>query len=169
MRREGEPEMKKNSILLGMLAWLLFLALYLLLAGKASPEEGAAGAMAATITLLLARKLRKRFKRPLLLQPAWLLLLWRIPVAMLSESWLLAVALLRQLRGIETEGRLIEHPFTAPQDRHDSARRAFMTCGVCITPNSYLVYVDREKKRVLVRQLVGERISKIDRLFVELS
>jgi hypothetical protein len=77
-------------------------------------------------------------------------------------------ALLRQLRGVETEGHLIEHPFSCPEDGHDLARIAFMTFGVCITPNSYLVYDDRKNGRVLIRQLVGKDLSTVDRLFVEL-
>lgn len=161
--------MKKSTFLWGSASWVLFVLLYLLLVGKAEADEAAAGAFAASFALFLVHRLRARFKRALLVKPQWLVLLRSIPFATLSESWFLCTALLRRLRGNPVEGRMMEHPFTAPQDRHDSARRAFMTFGVCITPNSYLVYLDREKKRVLIRQLVGEELSKIDRLFVEIS
>lgn len=148
--------------------WLLFLGLYLLFCGKVDRAELAAGAAAATVALLLAGLLRDKFKRPLLAKLSWFRLLWRIPVAMLSESWLLLKALVWRLLGRECEGVFIYHDFTAEEDEHDDARRAFMTFGVCITPNSYLVYYDREKKRVLIRQLAGKELSEIDRLFVEL-
>lgn len=158
----------KDGILFPLCSWLLFLGLYLLLAGKGNASELAAGAFAATVTLLLTAMLRERFKRPLRIKPRWLWLLWRVPVAMLTETWQLLVALCRELAGCHVEGEMIEYPFTGPDDRHESARRAVMTFGVCITPNSYLVYVDRQHKRVLIRQLVGKELSKIDRLFVEL-
>jgi hypothetical protein len=120
------------------------------------------------VTLFLIRLLRDKFKRPLLVRGVWFRLLWRIPIAMFAESWQLLVALLRQLAGRGGDGCFIEHRFPGPNDEHEAARRAFMTFGVCITPNSYLVQYDREKGTVLVRQLVGTRISKVDRLFVEL-
>lgn len=158
----------KGGIPFALGSWLLFLGLYLLFAGKGNTSELAAGAFAATVTLILTGMLGERFKRPLRIKPRWLWLLWRVPVAMLTESWQLLVALCRELSGKRMEGEMIEHPFPGPDDRHESARRAVMTFGVCITPNSYLVYLDREHKRVLIRQLVGKGLSKIDRLFVEL-
>ncbi len=158
----------KYGISFALCSWLIFLGLYLLMAGKANASELAAGAFAATIVLALTGMLGERFKRTLLIKPSWLWLLWRVPVSMLTESWQLLVALCRELSGRHVEGEMIEHPFPGPDDRHESARRAVMTFGVCITPNSYLVYLDREQKRVLIRQLVGKELSKIDRLFVEL-
>lgn len=159
---------RRESIIFALCAWLLFLGFYLLMAGKTDGSELAAGAFAATVTLFLVSMLRERFKKPLRIKPRWLWLLWRVPVAMLTETWQLLAALCRALAGKHVEGELIEYPFHGPDDRHESARRAVMTFGVCITPNSYLVYVDREQKRVLIRQLVGKELSKIDRLFVEL-
>jgi hypothetical protein len=160
--------MPRGSAFSGVLSWSLLLVLYLLLSGNAGLSEVAAGSAAASFVLFLLLLLRDQFKRPLLIKAHWLLLLWRIPVAMFSESWLLTIALLRQLRGGRTHGHLLRHPYTPPADGHQAARIAFMTFGVCITPNSYLVFHDRAEKQVLVRQLVGERISKVDRLFVEL-
>lgn len=150
------------------IAWLLFFGLYLLFTGDVSVAEVAAGIATATFAAFLVRLLREKFKRPLLAKPQWFRLLWRIPLATLSESWLLLKALVNELLGREQDGIFIHHDFPAQEDRHDSARRAYMTFGVCVTPNSYLVYYDREKKRVLIRQLVGKELSSIDRLFVEL-
>ncbi|UFS72130.1 hypothetical protein LPW11_08045 [Geomonas sp. RF6] len=150
------------------LSWVCFSGCYLLLAGSKSPEEIVAAAAASSFLIFLVLHLKHPFKTPLRLKPSWLLLLLRIPWAMLEESWLLLFPLLRRLRGEEVEGVLLEHPFPPPRDYHDAARRAFMTFGVCVTPNSYLLLEDRERDTALVRQLVGKEISKVDRLFLEL-
>lgn len=152
----------------GAISWLAFVGLYLLMTGKADVSEIIAGAAAASMALYLVGLLRRKFKKPLFIKPGWIVLLWRIPIAMITESFQLLFALFSRLFGREVEGRFIDHEHPAPADEHDSARRAFMTFGVCITPNSYLVYYDREKRRVLIRQLVGEKLSKVDELFVEL-
>lgn len=160
--------MNKKSVLLHLITWLSFLGLYLLFCAKADPAEATAGALAAALTLWLVNMLRDSFRSPLRLKPRWLLLMWRIPWAMLSESWLLLLAVMARLRGKTVDGISIEHSYDFPEDRHESARRAWTTFGVCITPNSYLVFVDRKEKKVLIRQLVGEKLSEVDRLFVEL-
>jgi hypothetical protein len=160
--------MNGNTAVFRIAAWLSFCGLYLLLVGKTDLSELIAGGASATVTLLLVRLLREKFKRPLLVKVSWSLLLWRIHVAMVTESFQLLAALVRQVLGREVDGLFIEHELTAPEDNHDQARRAYMTFGVCITPNSYLVFYDRENKRALIRQLVGEKLSTVDRLFVEL-
>jgi hypothetical protein len=160
-----------KAMLPGMraLTWCISVGLYLLCAGSLHQMELVAAVAAATIVTALAAKLRVRFLRTLEMKGRWLTLLWRIPPAMFQESWFLLIALLQRLAGKEGEGRFIEHQCPRCEyDHHDSARRAFMTFGVCITPNSYLVSYDPERKRVLLRQLVGRNISPIDRLFVEL-
>ncbi len=161
--------MNKSRVGTAIVTWLSFLGLYMLFCGKADPLEAVAGGAAALLALKLVGMLRDSFISPLRVKPTWLLLVWRLPAAMFSESWLLMVALIRELRGKESTGVTIEHPFEFLADRHESARRAWMTFGVCITPNSYLVFVDRERRQVVIRQLVGREISTIDRLFVELS
>ncbi|GFO63771.1 hypothetical protein M1B72_08295 [Geomonas paludis] len=160
--------MNKKAITIAVVTWFLFLGLYLLFCAKADPAEAVTGGAAALLALWLVGMLRDSFRSPLRLKPSWLLLLWRIPFAMFSESWLLLVALLHRIAGREEDGVMIEHRFDFPADEHESARRAWMTFGVCITPNSYLVFLDKKKKRVLIRQLVGKELSTIDRLFVEL-
>ncbi|MBJ6749750.1 hypothetical protein [Geomonas anaerohicana] len=160
--------MNKKAVVTAAITWLLFLGLYMLFCAKADPAEAVTGGVAALLALWLVGLLRDSFRSPLRLKPSWLLLLWRIPSAMLSESWLLLVALLRRLGGREEDGVMIEHRFDFPEDKHESARRAWMTFGVCITPNSYLVFLDKKKKKVLIRQLVGKELSTTDRLFVEL-
>ena len=149
------------------IAWFIFVALYLLFVGKTDWTEAAAGAAAAALTLYMLRLLHDKFKRPLLMEPRWFLILWRVPIAMITESWQLLVALVQQLRGIPVDGVFIEKEYPEKEDEHDAARRAYMTFGVCITPNSYLVHQDREKKQVLIRQLVGKDLSTVDRVFVE--
>ena len=159
---------RRRAVTTAILAGL-FLALYLLFSGSLAGEEVAVGAAAACGNAILVMLLREHFRRPFRVKLAWFVFLWRIPPAMFQESWLLLVALLHRVSGRETAGRFIEHPYPGQQDdEHAAARRAFMTFGVCITPNSYLVLYDRRKRRVLIRQLVGKELSPVDRVFVEL-
>jgi hypothetical protein len=161
--------MKVPVSIFSAITWFVFVGLYLLLCGEVNVSEVVAGAAAASFSLFMVRLLGDKFKKPLLMKPGWFRLLWRIPPAMFSESWLLLKALVGRIFGKEPDSVFIHHDFPGEDDGHDSARRAYMTFGVCITPNSYLVYQDREKRRVLIRQLVGKELSEVDRLFVELT
>lgn len=153
----------------GLIAWCSYFSLYLLFSGSLDGQELVAGAITASIVLSLVHRLRSTFTRTLAIRPVWLIFLWRIPWAMMEESWLLLRAVVRRLAGKEQEGLFLEyHCPGCEYDRHDAARRAFMTFGVCITPNSYLVHYDAEAEKVLLRQLVGKELSRVDRLFVEL-
>ncbi len=161
--------MEWKTLLTTSCSWCLVLGIYLLFSGSADPGELMAGAAAAATVLFLLKPLRTYFRKPLKMKRIWFVFLLRIPLAMLQETWLLAIALQRRLMGKEATGRFIEHPYPGEEDdEQDAARRIFMTFGVCITPNSYLVHYDRRKRRVLIRQLVGKSLSPVDRLFVEL-
>ncbi|MBJ6726106.1 hypothetical protein [Geomesophilobacter sediminis] len=151
-----------------LLNWCAFLALYLLFAGEFNWSEAGAGAVFALLTTAAVAFLGKKFRDTLWAKPSWMRLLLRIPWAMLQETWLLVVALFRKLAGRAATGIFLQTVYPAPEDEHDSSRRAYMAFGVCITPNSYLVYHDVKSRKVLVRQLVGKELSEIDRKFVEL-
>lgn len=161
--------MKRGMAARYVVGWCLYLCLYLLFAGSIEPAEITAGLITATVTLLLVARLKSRFRRTTSIKPLWLVYLLRIPFSMLQESWLLLTALGKRVAGKEATGIFIEHHCPGcDYDRHDAARRAFLTFGVCVTPNSYLVWWDRASGKVLLRQLVGKEISPVDRVFVEL-
>lgn len=151
-----------------LLNWCAFLALYLLFAGKFNWSEAGAGALFAFLTTAAVAFLGKHFRDTLWAKPSWMRLLLRIPRAMFQETWLLTLALARKLAGRACTGVFLQTVYPAPEDEHDSSRRAFMAFGVCITPNSYLVYHDVKTRKVLVRQLMGRELSEIDRKFAEL-
>lgn len=161
--------MKGKISVLTLIPWFLLWGLYLLCAGSASPAEVVAGAASAGFVTWLLCLLPKDLARPLRFKARWLVLLLRIPWATLKESWLLTRALLLHVRGLPIDEVQIEHPLASVDERHRDARDAFMTFGVCITPNSYLVCFDAEKGVVVIRQLVGKELARLDRLFVELT
>lgn len=85
------------------------------------------------------------------------------------ETWLLMTALARRLSGRRAEGVLLEYPYLPETESPRSpALRAFMTYGVCVSPNSYLVDIDMRKRVVSIRQLVGQEVSPVDKAFLEL-
>ena len=152
-----------------LLMWPLFTAVYLLITGGFEKEEIVAGAVAGLGAAFLSLGLGVQFDRTVLLKPRWLILLLRIPWAMLAETWLLMTALLRKLGGEDVRGKFITVPCAAGRnDLHGAALEAYMTFGICITPNSYLVYYDQKTGQALIRQLAGKKLSRLDRIFAEL-
>jgi multisubunit Na+/H+ antiporter MnhE subunit len=153
-----------------LLLWGAFLGIYLIYAGSLSAAELAAGSAVAAFVAFLFLRLRKCFRSTYRFRCSWLPSLLRIFPAVFTESWQLYVCLAKRTVGKEVHGRFLEHRYVVdPADPHSSARFAFMTFGVCVTPNSYLVRVDRSKGNATVRQLAGDKMSVIDRKFLELE
>jgi len=152
----------------GWIFWSLFSGLYLLFADTLQVSEVVAGiVVGAGINVLFQTVEAKGFDHyhPRL---RWLIPLWRIPGAVAWETWLLIVAVVR--RGIGARrmtGLFITFPFDEePGDPETNARMAIMAFGICVTPNSYLVKTDFEKKKIFLRQLVGRESSSLDRKFL---
>ena len=88
-------------------------------------------------------------------------LLPRHPVAVawavLSDCWLLTVALWRQLRDRQDNigaFRGIAFDAGADDDPRAATRRAAYTAVVSLAPNTYVVGIDRENNNMLVHELV---------------
>lgn len=151
-----------------MLSWAVFLAWYLCFSASLERAELITGAVFALAMLLPMHHLHRDALATLHFKLPWLLPLVKIPWAMFQESWLLCLALFRRLVHGEAQGTFHERHRLAPADEQRTARRVLLTFGVCITPNSYLVYLDPEAGVALVRQLVGKEVSPLDREFLEL-
>lgn len=136
--------------------WAVLFGFYLLLAAKQAVAEAVAGvaiaalgAAAATSTAG-AGKLRFRARLP------WLAQVARLPGRILADCGIVAVALWRRLVGrhvVSGEFRIV--PFDpGGDDAESAARRALVTLGVTLAPNTYVVAVDRERGVLLLHQLV---------------
>lgn len=153
-----------------LISWLALWVSYLALVGSLKPAELVAGLLAAaagSVLLGLARAIGFPAFRPVL---SWFWALRVLPWAMVWETWLLTVALWRRLvlrQPVLGASLEVSFPYKSG-DKHYAARVVLMTLGVCITPNSYLVNLDREAGIAHVRQLVGRKLSKSDQAFINL-
>ena len=136
--------------------WAILFGLYLLFAAKLAAAEalvgGVAAALAATGTMATARAADLHF-RPRI---RWLRLIVRIPGRVLADCGIVGLALWRRIvqrQNVDGTFRIV--PFDPGSDDAVSvARRALVTGGVSLAPNTYVVAVDRQRSVLLVHQLV---------------
>lgn len=124
----------------------------------------AVAALAATLALAMWRYSLVRF-RPRL---RWVGLLKGVPIGVLRDSGVLGVVLWRRLVQRErSRGAFRVVPFSGVGDDAESATwRAFAIVATSITPNTYVIGVDRERKVALVHQLMPERAEQLRRRVV---
>ncbi len=144
---------------LAFLGWWAGLFLfYLLLAAKCTTAEEGAGALAGAVgatAVLATRTAGRRHFRPRL---RWLRHLAHLPWRVLADCGIVAAALGRRLIGSDVAGSFHTVPFAAGGDDPEAAaRRALVTAGVSLAPNTYVVAIDRERGELLVHQLVPSR------------
>jgi hypothetical protein len=144
-------------MLLACISWLIFLGLYLLLAGQVSLTEIVAGvpaaAFAACFTVLLHRVSERRFR----LDVPW----WRVvgqplaavmPDAICVGRALLGAVLRRPLGPL---GALARQPFRQGGDvPPDPTRRGLVTLGSSLAPNGFVVSIPQGQDILLLHRLV---------------
>ena len=135
-----------------MLLWVLVTSTF-------RGSELVAGAVAAVLSAAAVEAVRERERflfRPRL---RWMRRAGRIPVRIVTDTWLLAVALVRHVTGTRpVRGAFVVVPFRHGDDAdpEDSARRALVVTGLSIAPNSVVVGIDADRDELLVHQLVPD-------------
>ena len=114
------------------------------------------GAVAAALAATAADAVRAQDLVRFRMRVRWLAGLGAVPKLVLTDSWLLAKALWRQLvRPGSVRGLFRVLPFPVDGDSATAAaRRALVTGVVSLTPNTYVVGIERDEGAVLVHQLV---------------
>lgn len=136
--------------------WTALLVFYLLLAAKWSWQEASAGAVAAGIATTAAVATYRAGGLAFRPRLRWLRLLARIPWSIFVDCGVVAAALWRRL----VHGEMVTGSFrTVPFDPGgegsvSAARRALVTAGVSLAPNTYVVAIDRDRGLLFVHQLV---------------
>ena len=139
------------------LAWYVPLfVLWLLFADSLAAEELVLGAVAAAVAATAADMVRAQELVRFRMRPRWLAGLTGLPRQVVADCFVLAVALCRQLvRPGSVSGLFRVLPFpTDGDDATAAARRALVTGSVSITPNTYVVGIERGEGVMLVHQLV---------------
>jgi multisubunit Na+/H+ antiporter MnhE subunit len=136
--------------------WALLAALWLALVDTVVVPELVTGAVAAAIAATGAVVVRGR--REVLLRPrlSWLLAGWRPLVASVTDLRPLAIVLWRRgIRRRAEHGVFAEVPYAAVgTDPHAAAHRVLTQALGSLAPNTLVVGIDRDRRTMLVHQLV---------------
>jgi multisubunit Na+/H+ antiporter MnhE subunit len=142
------------------LAWAAgSMLLWMLLTSTVRGSELVAGAIAAVVTAVAVEAVRERERflfRPRL---RWLRPAVRLPLLVVTESWRVTGALVRHLTGRRrVRGAFVAVPFEhgPTTDPEAAARRALLTAGLSVAPNTVVVGIDERRGEVLVHQLLPD-------------
>jgi multisubunit Na+/H+ antiporter MnhE subunit len=131
--------------------WVLLAALWLALVDTTMLPELVAGAVAAAIAAtgaVLVRGQRQVVTRP---DPRWLRQAWRPLVRLAADVWPLLAALPRRGAG----STLVEVPYAAVSEEPRETAHRVLTQGLgSLGPNTIVVDIDRDRRTMLVHQLV---------------
>lgn len=149
------------------LVWLLLCGLYLCLAGALAAEEVIAAALVGAAGAWLTVRVHRLGFFQLRLRPRWLRPSIYLPWSTLQDTWMITAVLWECLRHPRRSGQTLEFAYEDAGGEEGEGRKALMIYAVCITPNEYVLEVPPGRQKVMIRILVGRKLSKSDRLFVE--
>jgi hypothetical protein len=152
------------------LAWYVPLfGLWLLFVDTLATAELVVGAIAAAIAATAADVVREQDLVRFRMRVRWLPGLASLPWLVVTDSWLLAVALWRELRrpgSVNGLFRVLSFPIDQ-DDATGAARSAMVTSIASIAPNTYVVGVERGEGTVLLHQLVRRHGDEIPASMLE--
>jgi hypothetical protein len=139
-----------------LLWWIALAALWLALTDTRKLPELATGAAAAAVGASAAAVVRALGLIALRPRPAWVARAGRSYARAPLDCLLLTAAVGRRLAGRPVAGRFRELPFpaTEPDEARAQARRVLASVAGSAAPNRYVAYVDFDRERLLVHELV---------------
>jgi hypothetical protein len=152
------------------LAWYFPLfGLWLLFVDTLASPELVVGAIAAALAATAADVVREQDLVRFRMRARWLPGLASLPWQVVTDSWLLAVALWRELRRPGSVNGLFRVlPFPIDQDDATGAARSAMVTSIAsIAPNTYVVGVERGEGTILLHQLVRSTGGEIPASMIE--
>jgi multisubunit Na+/H+ antiporter MnhE subunit len=147
--------------------WAASFALWLLLTSTVDRSELIAGAGAAAIAATVFEVVREHGAPRARPRWEWLKPAPVIPLLVARDTVVVFAELVRQLRGGRRRpGRLqvVELPDLGDEAERN-AHHLFVTIGVSLSPNTYVIGFEPERDQMLVHQLVPKRPSSFDELF----
>jgi multisubunit Na+/H+ antiporter MnhE subunit len=147
--------------------WLACFVLWLLLTATVDRSELVVGAGAAAIAATVFEVARQHGAPRARPRWAWFKPAPILPVLVARDTIVVFAELVRQLRGGHRRPgrlRIVRLP-----DLGDSAERRaqhlFVTIGVSLSPNTYVIGFEADRDEMLVHQLVPTRPTSVDELF----
>jgi multisubunit Na+/H+ antiporter MnhE subunit len=147
--------------------WGACFGLWLLLTSTVDRTELLTGAGAAAIAATAFEVIREHGAPRARPHWSWLKPAPMVPVLVVRDTVVVFVELVRQLRGGRRKpGRLRIVPLPDIGDEAErNARHLFVTVGVSLSPNTYVIGFEPERNEMLVHQLVPTRPTSVDDLF----
>ena len=147
--------------------WGACFALWLLLTSTVDHTELLTGAGAAAIAATAFEVIREHGAPRARPRWWWLKPAPIIPLLVARDTVVVFAELARQLRGGRPrQARLHAVPIPDAGDRAErNARHLFVTIGVSLSPNTYVIGFEPERDEMLVHQLVPSRPGSVDELF----
>ncbi|AHE67231.1 hypothetical protein [Legionella oakridgensis] len=137
--------------------WFVLSAFWYLLIEKATFAEMAIGLSAAFLTALIQLTVAKTNLISLKPRLVWLFILIKLPVAILLDTFLVFKAIgLFFISGKKPRGHLDSIPFERIKTNSLKRKidRTFFIYTFSVTPNTYVIYVDRKNRKVLIHKLM---------------
>jgi multisubunit Na+/H+ antiporter MnhE subunit len=136
--------------------WCTCFLIWLALTTTFDPAETAAGVVASSIAATGAELVRATGLIGFRPRAAWFLRAPRVASRAVVDTVVVIRALLAHLFGLREMRGAFRTIRVDPgaDDPTSAARRALLTAGVSATPNTYVVGIDRERRMMVVHQLV---------------
>ncbi len=147
-----------------LIGWfVVLLGWWLLLVDTLAFAEVLVGVGAAASGALIAFAVRLKSGLRFRLRLAWLRWLWPVPAGVLRDTGVLLVVLwwrvVRRERS-QSAFRTVQFP-AGGTDPEAATWRAFCTIVTSVTPNTYVIGIDREQEFILVHQLLPDRPEQL--------
>ncbi|MFN2475003.1 MAG: Na+/H+ antiporter subunit E [Chthoniobacterales bacterium] len=143
--------------------WAALLAVYLLLASNVTLGEVAVGGVAGLVATLAITAVRAQSGARFAMKAAWWRPLATLPLRALSDSLLVLRAICRRPFRQRGSGRFAEREFNPGNDHALSKTRcALVTAAISFAPNSFVLGVDCDRRRLLIHELVPQREAARD-------
>jgi multisubunit Na+/H+ antiporter MnhE subunit len=151
-------------VLRSVVSWTSWLAaltvLWLLYVGVFDRVDFIAGVMAVAVAAIGVEAVRRKGLLRFRFQVRWLAAAWKAPFWIFWDFGILTAALagtlLRGRKPFHSGFKTIPVP-AGGADATSGARRAWASWAFTITPNNYVVRIDRERNEALVHALVLKR------------
>jgi multisubunit Na+/H+ antiporter MnhE subunit len=142
-------------------SWLAALTvLWLLYVGVFDRVDFLAGLMAAAVAAIGVEAVRRQGLLRFCFEPRWVARAWKTPLWIFRDFGILTAALagtlLRRRKPFQSGFKTIPLP-AAGSDATSAARRAWASWVFTISPNNYVVRIERDRNAALVHALVLKR------------
>jgi multisubunit Na+/H+ antiporter MnhE subunit len=168
----GKGASMRRAVAIWLGWWAFLFIVWMLLVLTQATAEVVAGVFVAAIGATAAEVVRRTGIVELRPWSLWPRRPWRLALTVISDCRLLTIALWRQLRWHEDNvGAFRGIPFEAGADDDPAAaaRRAAYTAQISLTPNTYVIGIDREHNNMLVHELLaGPRATTRERVLGKL-